>query len=72
MPLNANISGQTNYIKDKEAICLTENQAGHFYKKAETWKVINIDTIKQEIDRDVDKIDDYLWQNKSISWNYSK
>ena len=36
----------------------TENQARHIYKKVETGKVINIETIKQEIDLDIDKMDD--------------
>ena len=58
MPLNTNISGQTKNSKDKEAKCLTENQDRHIYKKVERGKVVNIDTIKQEIDQDVDKLDD--------------
>ena len=58
LPLNANISRQTKYIKDEEAICLAENQARHIYKKVETGKVINKDTIKQDIDWDADKLDD--------------
>ena len=58
MSLNANINGQTKYIKDKETICLTENQARHVYKTVVTGKVINIDTRKQEIQEDVDRMDD--------------
>ena len=58
MPLNANIISQTKYIKDKETICLTEDQARHIYKKEETGKVINIDIIKEEIQEEVDKMDD--------------
>ena len=34
------------------------DQARHVYKKTESGSIINIDTIKQEIDQDVDKIDD--------------
>ena len=58
MPLNTRISGQARYIKDKEAICLASDQAGHVYKKIESGRIINVDTVKQEIDQDVDKIDD--------------
>ena len=58
MPLNTKIGGQTRYIKDKAAICLTDNQARHVYKKVESGSIINIDTIKQEIEQDIDKIDD--------------
>ena len=31
---------------------------GHVYKKVESGSVINVDTIKQEIDQDIDKMDD--------------
>ena len=58
MPLNADIGGWTKHVKDKETICLTENQARHVYKKVETWNIIRVDTIKQEMDQDVDRIDD--------------
>ena len=59
MPLNTRISGQARYIKDKEAICLANDEARHVYKKTESGSIINIDTIKQEIetDQDVDKKD---------------
>ena len=59
MPLNTKISGQARYIKDREAICLTENQARHIYKKVESENIVNIDTIKQDIKAVMlDKIDD--------------
>ena len=58
MPLNTKIGGQARYIKDKEAICLINDQARHVYKKIESGSVIDADTIKQEIDQDIDKIDD--------------
>ena len=37
-------------IPDKEQRCLTEDQARHVYKKVETDKVINVETMKQEIE----------------------
>ena len=40
------------YIPDKEQKCLTEDQARHKYKKVETDKIINIETMKQEIEGD--------------------
>ena len=55
LPLNTKISGQTGYIKDRKAIHLTED---HVYKKTESASIINIDTIEQEIDQEVDEIDD--------------
>ena len=33
------------------------DQAGHVYTKTESGNLINVDTIKQEIDQDVDKRD---------------
>ena len=56
MPLNTTISGLARYIKDREAICLTEDQARHIYKKAESENKVNVDTIKQEIE--ADRLDD--------------
>ena len=58
MPLNANISGQSKLRRDKETKYLTEHKAKHIYKKVELGSVINIDTIKQEMEPDVDRLDD--------------
>ena len=44
---------KVRYIPDKEEKCLTEDQARrHVYKKVEMDKVINIETMKQEIEDD--------------------
>ena len=37
--LNAHIVGQTKHIKDKEILCLTEDQARHVYEKVETGNI---------------------------------
>ena len=58
LPLNTKIRGQTRYIKDKTAICLADNQARHVYKKVKSGSIINIDTIKQELGQETDKVDD--------------
>ena len=52
MPLDNKKGGPVRYVKDREAICLTEEQVRHIYKKVESGSVINIDTMKQEIDND--------------------
>ena len=39
-------------MKDKEAICLTNDQTRHTYKKVESGSIINVDMIKQEIKAD--------------------
>ena len=41
------IGGPVKYAKDKEAMCLTKEQAKHIYKKVESESVVNIDTIEQ-------------------------
>ena len=52
MPLNTKTGGPARYIKDKEAICLMNDQARHIYKKVESESIINVETIKQEIEAD--------------------
>ena len=52
MPLNTKIGGPVEYVKDKETICLTEDQARHIYKKVELEGIVNVNTIKQEIEED--------------------
>ena len=52
MPLNTKIGGLVKFVKDKETTCLTKDQAGHTYKKVELEGVVNVDTIKQEIEED--------------------
>ena len=59
MPLNTIISGQTRHITDKQDICLMKGQAKYIYKKVETGNIVNVDTTKQEIEKDtLDKMDD--------------
>ena len=42
-------SGKVNYIKNKEAMCLTEWQADHVYKIIEWEDMINTKAMKCEI-----------------------
>ena len=44
--------GPVRYVKDKKAICLTEEQMRHIYKKVELSTEINVDIMKQEIDNE--------------------
>ena len=52
MPSNTKIGGPEKYAKDKETICLTNDQARHIYKKVELEGIVNVDTITQEIEQD--------------------
>ena len=63
MPLNTKIGGPIKYIKDKETICLTNDQARHIYEKVELEGVVNVDRITQEIEDKLskDNKDDDEW-----------
>ena len=50
LPLNTKIGGPVKYVKDKETICLTNDQARHIYKKVKLEGIVNVDIIKQEIE----------------------
>ena len=62
MPLNANKGGQITSDKNKynENKYLTEDQARHVYKKVESCNIININTLKQDIEQDweLNRLDD--------------
>ena len=51
------MGGQARNIRDEDR-CLLNDQARHIYKKVESGSVINTETIKQEMDQDIDGIDD--------------
>ena len=51
------MGGQARNIRNVDR-CLMNDQARYVYKKVELGNVSTIDTIKQEIDQDVDRIDD--------------
>ena len=52
MPLDNKKVRLVRNVKDREVICLTEEQRRHIYKKVELGSEINIGTMKQEIDND--------------------
>ena len=52
MPLTSNLGGPVRYVKDRENICLTVNQAKYIYKKVKQESIVDIETIKEEIEED--------------------
>ena len=52
--MNMKIGGPVNVknVKDKKVKCLTEDQLRHIYKKVESESIVNVDTIRQEIEDD--------------------
>ena len=51
LPLDRKKGGNVTYIKDKDAICLMEDQTRYIYKKVEQGKGLNTETMKQEIEQ---------------------
>ena len=47
-----------SYIKNRKAMCLSEKLATYVYKKIEEGKIINENTLKQELEQDLDRKDD--------------
>ena len=50
LPIDDKTGGKVNYIQNKDAICLTENQASYVYKKVEQGNINNTETMKHEIE----------------------
>ena len=45
LPFDSKIGGNVKYIKDKDAICLTEDQMSYVYKRVEQGNNLNIETM---------------------------
>ena len=52
LPLNTKIGGPVKCVKYKENICLIMDLARHIYKKLELEGIVDVDTIKKEIEED--------------------
>ena len=50
--LKSKIGRPVRYVIDRENICLTADQAKYIYKKVEQEIIVNVETIKQEIEDD--------------------
>ena len=57
MPIESKTGGKVSYIKNKEAMCLSEKQANYVYRKVEEAEVINVNTMKHELEQDLDRED---------------
>ena len=60
LPLDSKIGGQVSHDRPKVGQFLTREQANYVYKKVETGKMINTDTIQQEMEQEeqLNKMDD--------------
>ena len=52
LPIDDKTGGKVSYIQNKDAMCLTENQASYVYKKVEQGNIINTETMKHEIEQE--------------------
>ena len=58
LPIDSKPGGKVSYIKNKEAMCLSEKKANYVYKKVEEGNVINVNTMKNELEQELDREDD--------------
>ena len=60
LPLDSKIGGQINHNRPSIGKFLTREEANYVYKKTESGKIINVDTIQQEIGQEeqLNKIND--------------
>ena len=54
LPLKLKTGGEVTYVKNKEAMCLTERQIDHVYKVVEKGDMINTKTVTCEMNQDQD------------------
>ena len=57
LPIESKTGGKVSYIKNREAMCLSAKQANYVYKKVEEGEVINVNTMKNELEQDVNRKD---------------
>ena len=72
LPIDSKASGKINYIKNKEAMCLSEKQANYVYKNVEEGKVINIKTMKHDIEQEIDREDDNPYKRVILNKMYEE
>ena len=69
MPIESKTGGKVSYIQDREAMCLSEKQANYVYKKAEGG-IINVNTLKQELEHDLDRENDNPYKRVVLNKGY--
>ena len=67
--LKARQAEKTNYIKNREAMCLSEKWVNYVYKKVEG-EIINVNTLKQEFEQELDREDDNLYKKVVLNKVY--
>ena len=57
LPIDSKTGVKVCYVKNKESMCLSEKQANYIYKNVEEGNIINTNTMKHEIEQEIDKED---------------
>ena len=70
LPIDDKIGGKISYIQNKEATCLTEEQASYVYKKVEEGNIINTKTMQCEIEQEIDREDDNPYKRVNLNKVY--
>ena len=53
-------------------MCLTEKQASHVYKRVEEGGIINVNTLKKELEQDLDREDDNPYKRVVLNKVYKE
>ena len=72
LQIDSKTGGKINYIKNKEAMCLSEKQANYVNKKVEEGKVINTETMKHELEQERDREDDNPYKRVILNKVYKE
>ena len=76
LPIDDKTGGKVNYIQNKEAMCLTENQTSYVYKNVEQGNIINTETMKHEKEQekltDIDREDDNPYKKVILNKVYKE
>ena len=72
LPIDSKTDGKIGYIKNKEAMCLSEKQANYVYKKAEEGNVMNTKTMKDETEQEIDREGDNPYKSVILNKVYKE
>ena len=72
LPIDSKTSGKLSYVKNKEAICLSERQANYVYRKVEEGNIINNKTTKHVIEQEIDLEDDNSYKRVILNKVYKE
>ena len=72
LPIDSKPHGNISYIKNKEAICLSEKQANYIYKKVGEGNIINTNTMRNEIEPEIDREDNNPYKRVILNKVYKE